>query len=343
MEEVNRDLAALVGGKNASLGELMRAGLPVPPGFAVTTEAYRAFLEERGLAVRLHRALSDLNPDDVSAVEERSLEVRHWICQAPPPRWLREAVGTSYAQLGATVRAADPPVAVRSSATAEDTETASFAGQQDTYLWVVGEDWVVRRVQECWTSLFSPRAIIYRARRGIPHTQVAMSVGVQQMVDARAAGVCFTLDPVTGDPSRVVVEAAWGLGEAVVAGEVTPDRYVVDKVTFEVTERTISRKTVMCSWQPGVGTVHRPVPEELQDRPVLSSEELRALVQLARRVERWYGRPMDIEWAVANQVPQPGRVFLLQARPETVWHPRQVPRLGGKSGLQLLMEWGQRA
>ena len=216
------------------------------------------------------------------------------------------------------------PVAVRSSATAEDLPDASFAGQQDTYLWVVGADDVVAKVKACWASLFNARAISYRNRNGLGQINVLMAVGVQKMVNARTAGVAMTLDPCNGDRSRIAIDASWGLGEAVVSGEVTPDHFVVDKVLRQVVSRTISDKAVEVVAEPGARrTVRRDVPPQRRRAPCLSDRQVVAVAAMARQLERAFGAPQDVEWAIEACPADPdGRLMLLQCRPETVWSRR---------------------
>jgi pyruvate,water dikinase len=232
------------------------------------------------------------------------------------------------------------PVAVRSSATAEDLPTASFAGQQDTYLWVEGSDSVVKSVQKCWASLFTPRAIAYRIKNGFPHEKVLISVGVQKMVNSKAAGVMFTLNPTNGDPSKVLIEASWGLGETVVSGSVNPDRFVVDKVVMETSEKTVSTKHIECTYDPTEGeVVNADVDPDMQCRCCLEDQEIKELVRIAKNIEKHYDRHMDIEWAIDKDLSFPENIFMVQARPETVWSRRKYePKIGKKSGYQLLME-----
>jgi pyruvate, water dikinase len=213
----------------------------------------------------------------------------------------------------------DLPVAVRSSATSEDSAEASFAGLQDTYLWVRRADSVLEHMRRCWASLYSVESVTYRLRRGIPETDLGMAVVVQRMVGARSSGVMFTRSPLTGDKSVVAIDASWGLGSAVVSGDVTPDSFVVSKVTGEI-KRTVATKTRWHRPDPsGSGVVETDVPAELQDRPSISDEEIADLVATARMVEAHYGCPQDIEWAVSETAPPGQNVFLLQSRPETVW------------------------
>jgi pyruvate,water dikinase len=209
-----------------------------------------------------------------------------------------------------------PAVAVRSSATTEDAADASFAGLQDTYLWVSQADSVIRKIRSCWGSLYSPESLSYRRRRGVPESTVAMAVVVQSMVDARTAGVMFTRSPISGDRSVIAIEGTWGLGSALVGGEVTPDRWVVAKITGEISVREISDKAIRHARSPVGGVEELPVEESLRGEPCLSDEELQSLRAIGRQVERHYGRPQDIEWAIDGRTRE---ILLLQSRPETVW------------------------
>src|SRR3954471_5233947 len=309
------DVAA-VGGKGASLGELLRAGVRVPHGFVVTTPAFRQAIEHLDAEGDILRRIAALDPADAASLAGTTAEIRAIVDSAPLPAEVADAVTASYAELCAESGEHDLPVAVRSSATSEDSAEASFAGLQDTYLWVRGAAEVLEQVRRCWASLYSVESVTYRLRRGIAEEDLAMAVVVQRMVDSRSSGVMFTRSPLTGDRSVVCVDASWGLGSAVVSGEVTPDTFVVSKVTGEVAKRFIATK---CAWHrpdpAGSGVVDLDVPGEMQDVPSISAEELAELVATARRVEAHYGCPQDIEWAVDES----GEVFLLQSRPETVW------------------------
>jgi len=261
------------------------------------------------------------------------------IINAPMPVFIANAIEESYHKLCDSCNLEDLPVAVRSSATAEDLPDASFAGQQDTYLWVRGLVPVIQMAQKCWASLFTARAIGYRARMNFPHDKTLISVGVQKMVNSRTSGVMFTINPINGDPSRVVVEGSWGFGEAVVSGAVTPDKFVVDKVVREVNERTISEKTIECIYRPESGVIHCDVDPSRQNIPCMNDAELMELVTIAKRIEELYGCPMDIEWAIDHDLAFPENVFIVQSRPETVWSQRsQEVLLGKKNGYELLME-----
>ncbi|MCS7051120.1 MAG: PEP/pyruvate-binding domain-containing protein, partial [Thermomicrobium sp.] len=236
---LTQDDRAVVGGKAASLGALLRAGVPVPPGFAVTIGAYHAFLERNGLT-----GLFRLDAERAGNLEEAALElsrrVEEAFLAAPLPDELAAELAEAYERLGRTVGHDAPIVAVRSSAAEEDSQTASFAGQHETYLGIQGFEQVARAVRRCWASAYTPRAIAYRVHRGLSLEDAAVGVAVQLLVEPRAAGVLFTLSPRTGDRSLVVIEASWGLGQAVVAGEVTPDEYVVSKVTLEIVRKHVN-------------------------------------------------------------------------------------------------------
>jgi cytochrome P450 len=309
-----------VGGKCTSLGAMLRAGAAVPPGFAVTTAAYRSLLEAEGIREGIHELIAQIVPGDVASEQAASQAIRALIESAPIPAAVAAAIRDAYADLCARVGVPDLPVAVRSSATAEDLPNASFAGQQDTFLWVVGADAVVAHVRRCWSSLFTTRAIAYRADRGIGQEQVLMSVAVQKMVNARAAGVAMTLNPLDGDRSKIMIDASWGLGETVVSGLVTPDNFVLDKVMLEVVKRTVVAKPIeLVADSTGRRVVERPVDPERQHQPSLTNEELLAVARLAKQAERHYGTPQDIEWAVDADLPEGENIVLLQSRPETVW------------------------
>ncbi|GAB7013904.1 pyruvate, water dikinase [Halolamina salina] len=295
-----------VGGKGASLGELTGAGLPVPPGFVVTAGTYRAFIEEAGIDDELFAAM-DVDPEDSAALKEASDTAHDLILNTPFPEEVREEILEAYSNLGD----GEAFVAVRSSATAEDLPDASFAGQQETFLNVT-EEALLERVKECWASLFSQRAIYYRERKDFPHDAVDIAVVVQQMVDADKSGVMFTSHPSTGEP-RLIIEAAWGLGEAVVSGTVSPDNYVYDRNTDSVEEVTVADKKVKMIKDPETGeTVEESVSPDRRNERVLSDDEIEDLVELGERVEDHYDEPQDVEWAVAD-----GDIYMLQSRPIT--------------------------
>lgn len=312
-------LEPVLGGKNTSLGIMTMAGLPVPPGFAITAAAYRRALAETRVESTLARMVSDLDVTDSAALGRVATEAREMITGTPLPQWLVEQLDAAYGTLSERSGQADLPVAVRSSATCEDQPDASFAGEHDTYLWVRSAEGVREHVLRCWASLFTERAICYRRQMRYAEDGAAMSVGVQQMVMPRTSGVAFTLNPRNGDRSQVAIDASWGLGEAVVSGSVTPDNFLVDKVVGEITERTISDKAVEHVLDAGDRVVERAVEPERRTAPSLSDEEVRAVAALARRAEKHYGRPQDVEWAIDPHLPEGENVVLLQSRPETVW------------------------
>jgi len=312
---IGRDDHARVGGKCSSLGEMTQAGVAVPPGFAVTTDAYVAMVDHHGLAVEIARHLAGVDPDSIDSVDRAAQAIRIRFRSHKLPPDVEAAIRAAYAAMGD-----DMPVAVRSSATAEDLPDASFAGQQDTYLWVRGADDVVEKVRDCWASLFTTRAVAYREKNKIPHADVHMSVGVQKMVNAKAAGVAMTLDPVTGDRTRIVIDASWGLGEMVVSGVVTPDNFTVEKVLMEILDRKISDKHVELVGDAALGeAVEREVDEARRKVSCLSDAEVIAVASLAKRLEKQNKCPQDVEWAIDADLPEGENLLALQSRPETIW------------------------
>lgn len=315
-----------VGGKGASLGELARTGIRVPPGCVVTTVAFERFLTAIDPQGSIRRAIEGLAADDLEACTRVGAEARARIEGAALPTDLQEQIATHYDELHAEPRAQterggnSEPVAIRSSATGEDSADASFAGLQDTYLWVRGADSVIEHVRKCWASLYAVESVMYRRRLKLQEQGLAMGVVIQRMIDSRCSGVIFTRSPTTGDRSVVVVEGSWGLGSAVVSGEVTPDKYVVGKITGEIISRTVSCKMRQHRPNPaGAGVIDEEVTADQQNAACLNDAELHALVDIAKRVERHYGGPQDIEWAIARDLPPHESVFVLQSRPETAW------------------------
>jgi len=309
-----------VGGKGASLGELQRAGARVPPGFVVMTAAFEQHLEAADTDGSIRRTIGRLDPTDLQAMTSASANIRRRIESAAMPVAVLSAVAAALRELGET-----DPVAVRSSATSEDAEDASFAGLQDTYLWVRGTNAVIDHVRRCWASLYSVESLTYRLKRHMPEDGVAMGVVVQRMVDSGTSGVMFTRSPETGDRSVIAIESCWGLGSCLVGGEVTPDRFVVNKVTGDIVKRAISQKTCCHVPDPGgSGIRHGQVASEYQSTPSLIDPEVIALANLGKRLEAHYGRPQDIEWAIDKSATGPGDIYLLQSRPETVWSAREA-------------------
>jgi len=322
LEQVRSEDIDSVGGKGASLGEMTAAGLPVPPGFVVTAETYRSFIEETGIAEELFEAV-EVDADDSTALADAEARAEELVLGTEMPEPLREEILSAYADLDD----GEAFVAVRSSATAEDLPDASFAGQQETFLNVTGED-LVERVKQCWASLFTRRAIYYRGEQGFAHRDVDIAVVVQRMVDAEKSGVMFTSHPSTGD-DEIIIEAAWGLGEAVVSGSVSPDNYVVDRGTGEIIEETIADKKTMMVKDPETGeTTEREVEPDRREARVLEADEIERLIELGETAEDHYGDPQDVEWAIAD-----GEVFMLQSRPiTTISDPEGVAGMADGSG-----------
>ena len=311
-----------VGGKGASLGELASAGIRVPQGCVVTTAAFERFLAVNDPAGSIRREIEKVAADDRVACTRVGAEVRARLEGLALPEDLQEQIATHYDELHSRVVSAgdSEPVAIRSSATSEDSAYASFAGLQDTYLWVHGLDSVMEHVRKCWASLYAVESIMYRRRLNLSEQGLAMGVVIQRMIDSRCSGVMFSRSPNTGDRSVVVVEASWGLGSAIVSGEVTPDRYVVAKITGEIVSRTVSTKMRMHRPnRAGTGVIDEEVPLDQQNTACLGDDELLELADVAKRVERHYRCPQDIEWAIARDLPPMENTFLLQSRPETVW------------------------
>ena len=305
LDDIRGDDLETVGGKAASLGEMTAADLPVPPAFVVTADTYRTFIEETGIDDELFE-LVDIETEDPAALSGAAEAAQQLIRETEIPDSLREEIMSAYGEIGENA-----PVAVRSSATAEDLPDASFAGQQETFLNVTGEE-LVKKVRECWASLFTQRALYYRNEQGFENEAVNIAVVVQKMVAADKSGVMFTSHPSTGAPV-VTIEAAWGLGEAVVSGAVTPDNYVIDRASGDVTDITVAEKKVMHTRDPETGeTVEQEVPEEKRSAQVLSDEELADLREVGEMIEEHDGEPQDVEWAISD-----GDIYLLQSRPIT--------------------------
>ncbi len=305
----DEELGSAAGGKGASLCRMSRVGLPVPKGFIVRSEMFNAFMEANGLWGYVYEKLETIDFSSDASLIAVAAEIRQHIIESPMPQEMASTIVSFYSQIGS----GHEPVAVRSSGTAEDLDDASFAGQQETFLFVIGNDDVVRFIKECWASLYNDRAIFYRREKKFDERSISIAVVVQCMVSAQKAGVMFTSNPITNDYNTVVLEAAWGLGEAIVSGIVTPDNLWIDKTTGEVTTEYISEKeTMVVRLSEHGGTKEIPVPAELREAPVLTDDERSQLVELARKIEDFYKKPEDIEWATVD-----GQVYLLQSRPIT--------------------------
>ena len=333
LEDCRRDAVSLVGGKCASLGELINAGVRVPPGFALTTEGFRRFMADGDIAGEVQSLLGGADFQDLAALEVLSARVRELIESRPFSVEIEDLVAECYRKLALRACMPGVPVAVRSSATAEDLAGASFAGQQDTYLWIRGIDEVLHHMRRCISSLYTARAIAYRANKGFDDASLAISVGVQKMANAYTAGVMFTIHPSNGDRSVIVIDSNFGFGESVVSGEVTPDHFVVNKITLDIIERIVSQKQICYTVDPRTQTSQAvEVPFERQKVQSLIDDEITELAWMGKQIEKHYGQPMDIEWAVDKDLPSGGNIFILQARPETVWSARRPPERGTSGG-----------
>ncbi|WP_455645290.1 phosphoenolpyruvate synthase [Methanosphaera sp.] len=311
-EQIGKEDIPIAGGKGANLGELTNAGIPVPPGFVITSETYLKFITKTGIVDEINKMLEGLDINNTSELQQVAEDIKELITTTEIPDDIQRVIIEAYNALCVNVELDDVVVAVRSSATAEDLPDASFAGQQETYLNISGIDDVLYNVRKCWASLFEARAIFYRAENDFDHSQVLIAVVVQQMVNSEKAGVMFTVDPSTG-AEEMLIEGAWGLGEGVVSGTVTPDTCRYDKINDEVKSYKINTKKTMFTKDPETGaTVQVEVPEELKDKKVLEDSDLEQLTTLGRRIQKHYGAPMDTEWGVEN-----GKVYMLQARPIT--------------------------
>lgn len=305
----DEDLGRSAGGKGASLCRMSRAGLPVPQGFIVRSEMFTAFMEANGLWEYVFDQIGRIDFTSNASLVSVAAEIREKIISSPMPEDMARDIVSFYGEVGI----GDQPVAVRSSGTAEDLDDASFAGQQETFLFVIGKDDVVKYIKECWASLYNDRAIFYRREKKFDERTISIAVVVQCMISAQKAGVMFTSNPITNDYDTVVLEAAWGLGEAIVSGIVTPDNLWINKHTGEIVTEYISEKeTMVVRLSERGGTKEVPVPAELREAPVLTDDERNQLVVLANKIEAFYKKPEDIEWATVD-----GQVYLLQSRPIT--------------------------
>ncbi len=317
-DEIRKDDISLVGGKGANLGEMTSIGIPVPPGFIVTSAAYFEFLKTSNLAGEVRKLLQNLDVNDSKKLQETSSIIKSKFAALSMSEDLANQIKAAYQKLGGGL------VAVRSSATAEDLPEASFAGQQRTFLNVKGEDAVVAAVLGCWASLFESRAIFYRQQQGFDHFKVGIAVPVQKMIQSEASGVMFTTEPVTNDDTKILIEAIYGLGEAIVSGDVTPDQYLVDKANWEIVDKKISRQEWQLVRNTGKVvkelelTVKVPVPVSRQSRQKLADKDIIALAKIGKLIEDHYKVPQDIEWAKEDR-----QLFILQTRPITTLKPKE--------------------
>lgn len=295
----------IAGGKGASLGEMTRAGFAVPAGYIVLVSAFDKFLEKTDLNVEVAAALKKADPNDIKSIESASVRIRDLIRDAEFPADIAKEVIKSFKNLGAGF------VAVRSSATAEDSSIASWAGELETYLNVTGSD-LLDSLKKCWSSLFTPRAIFYRYEKNLHERKVSVAVVVQKMIQSEVSGICFTVHPVTEDRDQMVIEAGWGLGEAIVGGMITPDTYVVNKKEGVILDINISKQEMkICRTNKG-GSEETRVDEADQEKQKLNNENILKLAQVCQKIEKHYGAPQDIEWAYEG-----GKLYITQSRPIT--------------------------
>ena len=328
-DQLEREDVAIAGGKSSSLGEMTsKVEVPVPYGFATTANAYRYFFEKTGLDLEIKELVSELVDVENSALlREVCAKMRQVIMEKEMPADLAAEIAEAYAELGRRVGQDQPFVAVRSSATAEDLPDASFAGQQDTYLNVQGADVIVQKVKECYASCFTDRAVYYREKQGFDHLDVALSAAVQMMVFSKAAGVMFTVNVATGDDDNILIEGAWGLGEYVVQGTVTPDNYTVNKAEHKIIEKNVNTQDIKLVRKAGGDCEEVMVPLAEQNEQKLTDEQILELAGYAKKIEAHYGCYMDMEWGVDER---DNKIWILQARPETVWSRRNKENKGVK-------------
>lgn len=321
-DQIDKNNLSEVGGKGANLGEMTKAGLPVPPGFCVSSQAYFEFLDKSNLTSLVRSTLYHLKVEDTKALNLASKQIKKAILAAKIPSAIVTEIKKNYRELS---RGNDGYVAIRSSATAEDLPTASFAGQQATYLNVSGEEAVVFSVQKCWASLFEPRAIFYRVQKGFDHLKVGIAVPIQRMIQAESSGVVFTLDPLTNDKKKIAIEAGWGLGEAIVSGSINPDHYLVDKKAGKILKKDISAQEWKIA-RVGQENKHVSIPPSEQKSQKLSDAAIKKLAAIALKIENHYGTPQDIEWAAEK-----GKLYIVQTRPVTTVKKAQQIKPGRKA------------
>lgn len=326
-KNLNKESIATAGGKGANLGEMSNAGLPVPPGFVVTAQAYKFFIEKTGIKSKILDVLKGMNIEDTDTLQKNAEKIQQIIISAEMPEEIKAETIDAYDTLSIKERKASELikpeefefVAARSSATAEDLPEASFAGQQATYLNVRGHDEVIEAVQKCWASLFTARAIYYRVRNNFPHEKVLIAVVVQKMVNADKAGVMFSINPATNNPNEIVVEGAFGLGEAVVSGAVNPDLYVIDKSTSNVIKVEVREQKIKIIRDPKTGkSITKKMAASEEKERVLNDKELYELARLTKKIESHYGKPQDIEWAIEKD-----KVYIVQTRAVTTFKPQK--------------------
>jgi pyruvate,water dikinase len=305
-EELSKNDVKIAGGKGASLGEMKRVGIPIPPGFVVLAAAFDEFLKQTDLNVEIEAALNKVNYKDVNSIDQASKTIRDLIHDAKIPKDLQKEILKAFDQLKAKF------VAVRSSATAEDSSVASWAGELESYLNVTRQN-LLGKVKDCWSSLFTQRAIVYRYEKGLRKSKASVAVVVQKMVQSEIAGICFTTHPVTKDKNQLIIEAGWGLGEAIVGGHITPDSYVVDKRNWKIIDINVSQQEKMITRKKsGTGNMWIKVPKKMQNKQKLDNKQIIELAKLCTQIEKHYKFPCDIEWAFEK-----GNFYIVQSRPIT--------------------------
>jgi len=293
------------GGKGASLGEMAGTGFSVPPGFVILASAFGRFLAETDLEVEVAAILKKVNYKDINSVDKASNVIRDLIHDQPMPADIKKKILAEFKKLGAKF------VAVRSSATAEDSSVASWAGELETYLDTT-EKKLLENVKKCWSSLFTLRAIFYRQEKKLLKIKVSVAVVVQKMVESEVSGIAFTVHPVTRDKNQLIIEAGWGLGEAIVSGQVTPDAYVIDKRDLSIIDINIAKQEMMIERKPGGGIKHVAPAKAKQEKQKLSGQQIIELTKICAKIEKHYKKPQDIEWALAK-----GKFYITQSRPIT--------------------------
>ncbi len=311
-KDLSKNDVKIAGGKGASLGEMTRAGIPVPPGFVILAGAFEKFLQQTDINVEIEAALNKVNYKDVNSVDQASKLIRDLIHDSRFPRDLQKEILPAYDRLAKKSRTTNFWVAVRSSATAEDSSIASWAGELESYLNVIRDN-LIGRVKDCWSSLFTQRAIVYRNEKDLRKTKVSVAVAVQKMVEAEIAGICFTTHPVTKDKNQLIIEAGWGLGEAIVGGHITPDSYVVNKKNWKILDINVSgQEKMIVRKKSGKGNGWINVPAKLYARQKLNVKQIIRLAQLCAKIEVHYRFPCDIEWAMEKK-----KFYIVQSRPIT--------------------------
>lgn len=303
--ELSKNNTKIAGGKGASLGEMTKAKIPVPPGFVVLSEAFEKFLEESDLSMEVETKLKKVNFRDINSVNKISSEIRDLIHDASFPKDIGQEVIKSYRKLKLGL------VAVRSSATAEDSSVASWAGELESYLNVT-EKKILESVKKCWSSLFTPRAIFYRHEKKMHKNKVSVAVVIQKMIQSEVSGIAFTVHPVTEDRNQMVIEAGYGLGEAIVGGKITPDTYVIHKNNLEIIDKNISEQKIMINIKGNQGTRTVKVPKAKTGKQKMSDKQILKLAQICYTIEKHYRKPQDIEWALEK-----GKFYITQSRPIT--------------------------